>query len=54
MSAVKIWAKIKNSQQWENPNVRYRTILRVHSVIVLFSFTYDTHVIEFKNMFSYI
>ena len=29
MSAVKIWAKIKNFQQWENPNVRYRTILRV-------------------------
>ena len=29
MSALKIWAKIKNSQPWENPNVRYRTILRV-------------------------
>ena len=26
--AVKIWAKIKNSQQWENPNVLYRNILR--------------------------
>ena len=29
MSAVKIWAKIKNSQEWENPNIRYRNILRV-------------------------
>ena len=28
-SALKIWANIKNSQPWQNPNVRYRTILRV-------------------------
>ena len=26
---MKIWAKITNSQQWENPNIRYRNILRV-------------------------
>ena len=29
-----MWAKIKNSQPWENPNVRYRTILRVCTVNV--------------------
>ena len=33
MSALKILAKIKNSQQWENPNVHYRTILRVAPVV---------------------
>ena len=44
---MKIWAKIKNSQQWENPNVCYRNILRVKRLKYCVSW-------DFKYLITYL
>ena len=48
-SALKIWAKIKKFQPWENPNVRYRTILHVGQLFEILDVSLTTETSELKN-----